>query len=153
MTARAPARSPNSTTSRARATRRWSAAIARSRAWISGWRRFERNATARGAVVLYAQTPEEATRLIVDIARKHGVRKVTKSKSMVSEEVQLNARVSSAAGVQPVETDLGEYILQINDNEPPSHIIAPVIHKDKEEISALFAKAHGDRAQDRDHRS
>ena len=103
---------------------------------------FERNATARGAVVLYAQTPEEATRLIVEIARKHGVRKVTKSKSMVSEEVQLNAAFS-AAGVQPVETDLGEYILQINDNEAPSHIIAPVIHKDKEEISALFAKAHG----------
>ncbi len=103
---------------------------------------FERNATARGAVVLYAQTAEEATRLIVDIARRHDVRKVTKSKSMVSEEIQLNAAFS-AAGVQPVETDLGEYILQINDNEPPSHIIAPVIHKDKEEISALFARAHG----------
>ncbi|MCU0973745.1 MAG: LUD domain-containing protein, partial [Burkholderiales bacterium] len=108
---------------------------------------FERNATARGAIVLYAQTPEEATRLIVDIARKHGVRKVTKSKSMVSEEVQLNAAFS-AAGVQPVETDLGEYILQINDNEAPSHIIAPVIHKDKEEISALFAKTHGTERKD-----
>ncbi len=103
---------------------------------------FERNATARGAIVLYAQTAEEAARLIVDIARQHDVRKVTKAKSMVSEEIQLNAAFR-AAGVQPVETDLGEYILQINDNEPPSHIIAPVIHKDKEEISALFARAHG----------
>jgi L-lactate dehydrogenase complex protein LldF len=102
---------------------------------------FERNATARGATVLYAETHEEAARLIVDIARQHGVRKVTKSKSMVSEEVGLNHALE-AAGIRPVETDLGEYILQINDNEAPSHIIAPVIHKDKEEISDLFAKAH-----------
>ena len=102
---------------------------------------FERNARARGAQVLYAETHEEAARLIVDIARHHGVRKVTKSKSMVSEEVGLN-HAFEAAGIQPVETDLGEYILQINNNEAPSHIIAPVIHKDKEEISDLFAKAH-----------
>ena len=102
---------------------------------------FERNASARGAQVLYAETHEEAVRLIVDIAKHHGVRKVTKSKSMVSEEVGLN-HAFEAAGIQPVETDLGEYILQINDNEAPSHIIAPVIHKDKEEISDLFAKAH-----------
>ena len=124
---------------RTAAVERRNRALARLDLWLET---FERNATARGAVVLYAQTPEEATRLIVDIAKKHGVRKVTKSKSMVSEEVQLNAAFS-AAGVQPVETDLGEYILQINDNEAPSHIIAPVIHKDKEEISALFAKTHG----------
>jgi L-lactate dehydrogenase complex protein LldF len=102
---------------------------------------FERNATARGARVLYAETHEEAVRLIVDIAKLHGVRKVTKSKSMVSEEIGLNHALE-AAGIQPVETDLGEYILQINANEAPSHIIAPVIHKDKEEISDLFAKAH-----------
>jgi len=102
---------------------------------------FERNASARGAQVLYAETHEEAVRLIVDIAKHHGVRKVTKSKSMVSEEVGLN-HAFEVAGIQPVETDLGEYILQINDNEAPSHIIAPVIHKDKEEISDLFAKAH-----------
>ena len=102
---------------------------------------FERNARAKGAQVLYAQSAPDAARLIVEIAQSHGVRKVTKSKSMVSEEIQLNAAFS-AAGVQPVETDLGEYILQINDNEAPSHIIAPVIHKDKEEISTLFAKVH-----------
>ncbi len=102
---------------------------------------FERNASARGAQVLYAETHEEAVRLIVDIAKHHGVRKVTKSKSMVSEEIGLN-HAFEAAGIQPVETDLGEYILQINDNEAPSHIIAPVIHKDKEEISDLFAKTH-----------
>ena len=102
---------------------------------------FERNATARGAKVLYAETHEEAVRLIVDIAKHHGVRKVTKSKSMVSEEIGLN-HAFEAAGIRPVETDLGEYILQINNNEAPSHIIAPVIHKDKEEISDLFAKTH-----------
>jgi L-lactate dehydrogenase complex protein LldF len=109
---------------------------------LDGWLdRFERNAKARGAQVLYAETHEEAAQLIVEIARHHGVRKVTKSKSMVSEEIGLN-QAFEAAGIQPVETDLGEYILQINENEAPSHIIAPVIHKDKEEISDLFAKAH-----------
>jgi L-lactate dehydrogenase complex protein LldF len=102
---------------------------------------FERNATARGATVLYAEGHQEAAQLIVGIALSHGVRKVTKSKSMVSEEIGLN-RALEAAGIQPVETDLGEYILQINNNEAPSHIIAPVIHKDKEEISDLFAKRH-----------
>jgi L-lactate dehydrogenase complex protein LldF len=60
---------------------------------------------------------------------------------MVSEEMALNAALE-AAGVQPIETDLGEYILQINDNEAPSHIIAPVVHKDKEQISELFARVH-----------
>jgi len=102
---------------------------------------FERNARARGAQVLYAQSAADACKLIVDLAQAHGVRKATKSKSMVSEELGLNAALA-AAGIQPVETDLGEYILQINDNEAPSHIIAPVIHKDKEEISDLFAKTH-----------
>ncbi|MBC8118007.1 MAG: iron-sulfur cluster-binding protein [Burkholderiaceae bacterium] len=109
---------------------------------LDGWlQTFERNAAARGATVLYAETREEAARLIVEIATLHGVRKVTKSKSMVSEEIELN-HAFEAAGMQPVETDLGEYILQINNNEAPSHIIAPVIHKDKEEISDLFARAH-----------
>jgi L-lactate dehydrogenase complex protein LldF len=109
---------------------------------LDGWlETFERNANARGATVLYAETHADAARLIVEIAQQHGVRKVTKSKSMVSEEIGLNAAFE-AAGIQPVETDLGEYILQINENEAPSHIIAPVIHKDKEEISDLFARAH-----------
>lgn len=103
--------------------------------------RFEAQATARGAVVLFAETPEDASRLVVEIAKKHGVRKVTKSKSMVSEEMALNHALE-AAGIQPVETDLGEYILQINDNEPPSHIVAPVVHKSKDEVSDLFARVH-----------
>jgi L-lactate dehydrogenase complex protein LldF len=123
---------------RAAASERRNRALENLDAWIE---QFERAATARGATVLFAQSHAEAADLIVEIARRHGVKKVTKSKSMVSEEVGLN-RALAAAGVQPVETDLGEYILQINDNEPPSHIIAPVMHKDKEEISDLFAKVH-----------
>jgi L-lactate dehydrogenase complex protein LldF len=103
--------------------------------------RFEANAAARGATVLWARDGAEACRLIVDIAKKHGVTKATKSKSMLSEEAGLNQALE-AAGIQPVETDLGEYILQINDNEPPSHIIAPVVHKSKEEIADLFARVH-----------
>lgn len=102
---------------------------------------FEKKATSQGATVLYAESAEEASRLVVEIAKKHGVKKVTKSKSMVSEEMALN-KALEAAGVQAIETDLGEYILQINDNEAPSHIIAPVVHKDKEEISDLFARVH-----------
>ena len=102
---------------------------------------FERAATARGATVLFAETPAQASELVVDIAKRHDVKLVTKSKSMVSEEMALNAALAKE-GIESVETDLGEYILQINDNEAPSHIIAPVIHKDKEEISDLFAKVH-----------
>ena len=114
-------------------------ALANLDAWLE---RFERNATARGATVLFAETPADASRLVVEIAQRHAVRKVTKSKSMVSEEMALN-RALEAAGIEPVETDLGEYILQKNDNEPPSHIVAPVLHKDKDEVSDLFARIHG----------
>ena len=103
--------------------------------------RFEREATRRGATVLYAETTRDAARLVAEIARKHDVKKVIKTKSMVTEEMRLNA-VLAEMGVQSIETDLGEYILQINDNEPPSHIIAPVVHKDKDEVADLFAKTH-----------
>lgn len=102
---------------------------------------FEKKATERGATVLYAESAADASRLVVEIAKKHGIKKATKSKSMVSEEMGLNQALE-AAGITPVETDLGEYILQINGNEAPSHIIAPVVHKDKEEISDLFARVH-----------
>jgi L-lactate dehydrogenase complex protein LldF len=102
---------------------------------------FEKKAVSSGATVLFAESAEDASRLVVEIAKKHGIKKATKSKSMVSEEMALNQALESA-GVQTIETDLGEYILQINDNEAPSHIIAPVVHKDKEEISDLFARVH-----------
>ena len=107
--------------------------------WLEG---FEQKARDTGATVLWAKDGAEVCRLVIDIARKHGVKKVTKSKSMLSEEAGLNQALE-AAGVQPVETDLGEYILQINDNEPPSHIIAPVVHKSLDDVADLFHKVHG----------
>ena len=102
---------------------------------------FERNATRRGARVHWAETAEEACRIVVEIARANGVRRVTKSKSMVSEEVNLNERMEEA-GIEVMETDLGEYILQLA-KEPPSHIVAPAVHKSKEEVADLFTEAHG----------
>ncbi len=126
------------------ATRDAAAAIRdRSIADLDLWlERFEAEATRRGATVLWARDGAEACRLVVEIARRHGVTKAIKSKSMLSEEIGLNPALE-AAGIQPVETDLGEYILQINGNEPPAHIIAPVIHKTKEEVADLFARVHG----------
>ena len=120
------------------AVERRNRALANLDVWLE---RFEAQATARGATVLWAETPEDASKLVVEIARRHEVAKVTKSKSMVSEEMALNRHLE-AAGVKVVETDLGEYILQINDNEPPSHIVAPVVHKSKDEVSDLFARVH-----------
>src|SRR3990167_7661384 len=93
--------------------------------------RFEQEATARGAVVHWAEDIEEANRIVVEIARRHGVHKVVKSKSMVTEECSLNDYLASV-GVEVLETDLGEYILQLA-HEPPSHIVAPVVHKRSEE--------------------
>jgi L-lactate dehydrogenase complex protein LldF len=107
--------------------------------WLS---LFEESASARGTVVLYAETPQQAAQLVADIAKHHGVKTAIKSKSMVSEEMALNA-VLERNGVMVRETDLGEYILQINNNEPPSHIIAPVVHKDKAEVADLFHRNHG----------
>ena len=102
---------------------------------------FEERATASGAEVLWARDGDEVSKLVVDIARRHGVTKASKSKSMLSEEARLNEALS-AAGIQPVETDLGEYIVQLA-GEPPSHIIAPAVHKTIGEVEALFAKEHG----------
>lgn len=102
---------------------------------------FEQKAIETGAKVLFARTPQEAAELVVKIAKKHAVKSVIKSKSMVTEEMALN-KALEAADVKVRETDLGEYILQINDNERPSHIIAPVVHKDKEQVADLFEKHH-----------
>jgi len=102
--------------------------------------RFEQEATARGAVVHWAETPDDVNRIVADIARQYGLRKAVKSKSMVSEECALNDHLASQ-GVEVLETDLGEYILQLA-KEPPSHIVAPVVHKSKEDISDLFEKKH-----------
>jgi L-lactate dehydrogenase complex protein LldF len=103
---------------------------------------FEENAKARGATVLWAETPADVNALVLEIAAHHAVKKIIKSKSMVSEESSLDHAIE-AAGMTVVETDLGEYILQINDYEPPSHIIGPALHKSKEEVAELFHRKHG----------
>ncbi len=101
---------------------------------------FEQQATARGAIVHWAETDEDVNRIVAGIARQHGVRTAAKSKSMVSEECELNDALEQA-GVEVMETDLGEYILQLA-HEAPSHIVAPVVHKNKEEVADLFAEKH-----------
>jgi len=102
--------------------------------------RFERAAHAAGTEVHWAADAASANRILLDIARRHGMQRVVKSKSMVSEECGTNDALE-AAGLQVTETDLGEYILQLA-HEPPSHIVAPVVHKSKDEVSDLFARAH-----------
>ena len=105
--------------------------------WIE---RFEAEATRRGATVLFAETGADVSRLVLDICKQHGLKKAIKSKSMLSEEAMLNKALADA-GVRPVETDLGEYICQLA-GEPPSHIIAPAIHKTREDVADLFEKHH-----------
>lgn len=101
---------------------------------------FEQQATARGAIIHWAETGADVNRIVAEIATLHGVKTAAKSKSMVSEECGLNDALE-LAGVAVMETDLGEYILQLA-HEAPSHIVAPVVHKNKEEISDLFAEKH-----------
>ena len=101
---------------------------------------YERNVIAAGGHVHWARTAEEACRIIVDIAKARGARSVVKGKSMVSEEIGLNAALERA-GVAAVETDLGEYIIQLR-GETPSHIIMPAVHLNREDVEAEFRRAH-----------
>jgi len=101
---------------------------------------FERNVERNGGKVHWASTPEEMRQIIVDICKDANAKLVTKGKSMVSEEVDLHDAMQQA-GIERMETDLGEYIIQLAD-EPPSHIIAPAIHKTRDQISDLFHKHH-----------
>jgi L-lactate dehydrogenase complex protein LldF len=101
----------------------------------------ENNLIANGCQVHWAQTADEANAIVADIARQRGVRRAVKSKSMTTEEIHLNHALEDA-GVGIVETDLGEYIIQLAD-EPPSHITAPVVHKRAEDISELFQRELG----------
>ena len=102
--------------------------------------KFEEAATARGTVVHWAETAEDVNRIVIEIAQANGVKKIVKSKSMVSEESGLNHALE-AVGIQAIETDLGEYIVQLA-KEPPSHLIAPAIHKSKEDVAELFQQHH-----------
>ena len=98
-----------------------------------------------GGRVHWATTGEEARDLILKLCRDRGVKMVVKSKSMATEEIELNEALEHA-GVTTVETDLGEYIIQLA-RERPSHIIAPAIHKTKEQIADLISKEVGQRLQ------
>ena len=101
---------------------------------------FERGVVASGGHVHWAVTPEDARQKILEICRGVGTTSVTKGKSMIAEEIALNPYLEKN-GIEPVETDLGEYIIQLRD-EPPSHIIAPAIHVLKEQVAATFRTAH-----------
>ncbi len=98
----------------------------------------EQQMQANGIQVLWAQDAAEANQHVLDIAVRHHVQRAAKGKSMVSEEISLNA-VLQAAGIDVVETDLGEYIIQL-EGSTPSHIIAPVIHKTKDSVRDLFVE-------------
>jgi L-lactate dehydrogenase complex protein LldF len=95
----------------------------------------------RGGVVFFAKDAAEANDYIVRLATREGVRRVVKVKSMVTEEIHLNEALE-AVGVEPVETDLGEFIVQLA-GETPSHIIAPVLHRNRFDVAELFAAELG----------
>lgn len=96
----------------------------------------EERVKSAGGRVHWAETAEEARRIVLHIAQEHQVRTAVKSKSMATEEIGLNHFLEEA-GIEAVETDLGEYIIQLA-GTGPSHIIVPAVHLKKEEIAALF---------------
>ena len=102
---------------------------------------FEKKATELGATVHWARTPAEHNQIVLDIIRKHQTKKIVKSKSMLTEECHLNPFLERN-GIEVVDTDLGEWIVQLR-NEPPSHIVMPAIHIKREEIGQLFHKHLG----------
>ena len=102
---------------------------------------FERQAQANGSLIHWARDGAEASQIVVDIAQRHGATLATKTKSMATEEIGLN-RALSAAGIEPVETDLGEWILQLA-HETPYHIIGPAIHKTRGQVADLFTRESG----------
>jgi L-lactate dehydrogenase complex protein LldF len=109
---------------------------------------FEEKVRETGGEVHYAGTAADARDLVLGICQRVGARTVTKGKSMIAEEVGLNDHLE-ANGIEPVETDLGEYIIQIR-GEAPSHIIAPAIHLTKDQVADGFRRAHTRLPPDRD---
>jgi L-lactate dehydrogenase complex protein LldF len=101
---------------------------------------FEENVLAAGGQIHWARTPDEARAAVLAICRSVDAKIVTKGKSMIAEEVGLNEYLEQN-GITPVETDLGEYIIQLR-HEPPSHLIAPAIHLMKEQVAETFRAEH-----------
>ncbi len=102
---------------------------------------FEEQITKRGAKVLWAEDSEQALNFIGELCAEKKCKSIVKSKSMVTEEIHLNTYLTSI-GVESIETDLGEYIQQM-DGEAPYHIVTPAMHKSKEDVAALFAQHLG----------
>ncbi len=102
---------------------------------------FADNVERAGGQVFWAETAEEACNYIAELARRRGLKEAVKSKSMMTEEIGLNKALASA-GIEPIETDLGEYIVQLA-NERPSHINMPAIHKTRGDVADLFAEKLG----------
>lgn len=103
---------------------------------------YEKNVIASGGHVHWAANAEEANEIILGICKRLNAKTVAKGKSMISEETGLNACLEQN-GIRPVETDLGEYIIQLR-GETPSHLIAPALHVTKEQIEADFRRVHAD---------
>src|SRR5215469_1674491 len=97
---------------------------------------FERNVEERGGRVIYCRDGTEVSDFVLGLAKERGARLIVKSKSMTSEEVDLNERLEHH-GLESVETDLGEYILQLA-HERPYHIVAPAIHKTRYDVAQIF---------------
>ena len=108
---------------------------------------FEEKVVEAGGYVHWATTADEARNLIVRLCLDREAETVTKGKSMISEEIGLNAGLEQV-GIQPVETDLGEYIIQLR-GETPSHLIAPAVHLNKDQIEADFRRAHTELPEER----
>ncbi len=106
------------------------------------------NVEKAGGQVHWCSTADEARAAVLAICQRVGAQTVTKGKSMISEELGINDHLEKH-GISPVETDLGEYILQIRD-EPPSHIIAPAFHLDRDDWEESFRKVHTDLPADRE---
>ncbi|MGZ4020011.1 MAG: LUD domain-containing protein, partial [Flavisolibacter sp.] len=102
---------------------------------------FEANITRRGAKVIWAENAEQALEEILKICEAKKCKTIVKSKSMVTEEIHLN-KFLEKHNIESVETDLGEYIQQL-DEEPPYHIVTPAMHKSKEDVARLFADKLG----------
>ena len=102
--------------------------------------RFEGECVMNGGQVHWCRTPDEAREKILELCREANAKTVTKGKTMVAEEIGLNTYLE-AHGIEPIETDLGEYIIQLA-GEAPSHIIAPAVHKTKDQVSDLFLEHH-----------
>ena len=101
---------------------------------------FEQAVIAGGGCVHWASSSEDARQIILKICRDVDAKSVTKGKSMIAEEIALNPFLEEK-GIKPIETDLGEYIIQLRE-EPPSHIIAPAIHVLKEGVATTFKETH-----------